>query len=164
MEERDYKDEEKATEYWIDSDGITLIRVAPGTGETGAIDKTPETDHNIITAGEIFPLNYTPKGWNRNFESIYNIPQTLNHLIEEFNKLKKENNDIKRKLTEIAEKPEIIDILNLSDKIIEEIIVDYLKTHQDKDIFPSDIAFEYKLEAKKVFDICEKLKNEGKIL
>lgn len=72
--------------------------------------------------------------------------------------------DIRRKLTQITEKTDIIDIIDLPYKAIEEIIIDFLKTHQNEEVFPSDIAFEYHLDAKKVYDICEKLKSEGKIV
>ncbi len=163
MGDRYYKDEEEeATEYPRDLQGMVLIKVPPDTFSigSGALAEIPQTDYNIGNPRWGLPLIYSPE---YEYISLYNIPQTLNRLVEEFNKLKEENRDIRRKLTQITEKPNIIDILDLPDKAIEEVITEFLNTHQNKEVFPSDIAFEYHLDAKKVYDICEKLKSEGKI-
>ena len=45
-----------------------------------------------------------------------------------------------------------------------ELIIKFLKDNKNRTIYPSDIAFEYNLDAKKVFEICQKLKREGKII
>ena len=57
-----------------------------------------------------------------------------------------------------------VKIRELPDKVIEVIILDYLGRNRGKTVYPSDIAFAYNLDAKKVFDICQKLKEEGKIV
>ncbi len=58
----------------------------------------------------------------------------------------------------------IVKIKNLRDEEIESIIINYLKNNRDKVVYPSDIAFRFKLDARKVFEICQKLKKEGKII
>ncbi|TXT61728.1 MAG: hypothetical protein BAJALOKI1v1_1100017 [Promethearchaeota archaeon] len=59
---------------------------------------------------------------------------------------------------------EIQEIQDLSEETIERIILDYLKRNKDKEIYPSDIAFAFNLEAKKVFEISQRLKKEGKLV
>ena len=51
----------------------------------------------------------------------------------------------------------------MSDKKIGKLILNYLKEHKGEELYPSDIAFEYNLDTKKVFEICQELKKEGKI-
>lgn len=57
-----------------------------------------------------------------------------------------------------------MNIQDLSEKIIKEIILDYLEKNPNKEIFPSDIAFAFNLDSYKVFKISEKMKKEGIIL
>lgn len=64
----------------------------------------------------------------------------------------------------IDSKLKVIEIQELSDKKIENIIIKYLKKNKGKEIYPSDIAIEYNLDAKRVFDICQNLKKEGKLI
>lgn len=59
---------------------------------------------------------------------------------------------------------EMIEIQDLSDEVIEEIISDYVKMHKKETIYPSDIAFAFNLDAEKVFNICQKLIEEGKLI
>jgi len=156
----DYNDREEDTEYAIDDRGIALLKFGRGviSFETGVIS---QTNYRIGMARAVFPSDYTP-GFE--YVSIYNMRQTLDQLLEEFGKLKKENQEIKQKITEINKKQEIVEIFDLPNNAIEEIIIDYLKNHPNEEIYPSDIAFNYNLDAKKVYDICEKLKEEGKLL
>ncbi len=95
---------------------------------------------------------------------IPEIFKSLEKLSNEIDFLKRENQDIKQKINQFYSEPETIQIKELSDKKIEKIILTYLKENKDQEFFPSDIAFEFNLDAKKVFDICQKLKEEGKIL
>ena len=60
--------------------------------------------------------------------------------------------------------PKPIKIQDLPDNIIEEKIFYYLKTHKDKEVYPSDIAWACNLDARKVFDICQRLKKEDKLV
>ena len=156
---KDYNDKEE-TEYAIDDRGIPSIKLGQGV-ISFRTEVISQTDYNVGMARTIIPSSYTPE-----FEyiPIYNMRQTLDQLLEEFGKLKKENEEIKQKLTEITKKPEFVEIIDLPNNAIEEIIIDYLTNHPNEEIYPSDISFNYNLDAKKVFDICEKLKEEGKLL
>lgn len=57
-----------------------------------------------------------------------------------------------------------IEIQDLSEETIEKIIFDYIDKNKGKKIYPSDIAFAFNLDVEKVFNICEKLKKEGKLI
>ena len=49
----------------------------------------------------------------------------------------------------------------MNDLKIESIIIKYLKNNRYKTIFPSDIAYKFSLDPRRVFEICRKLKKEG---
>lgn len=97
--------------------------------------------------------------------SIYSKTQVFARIFSEIEELKNENKEIREKLDKL-ESQEIIIVENedLSDIKIEMIILNYLRSNQGKEIFPSDIAFKYDLDARKVFEICNKLKKEGKLI
>jgi len=97
-------------------------------------------------------------------EHLFDYSNTLGIFRNEIEHLKKENEEIKQKLNEIYLEQKIIQINEKSDHEIEKIIIKYLKKHKGNEVFPSDIAFDYHLDARKVFDICQKLKKEGKII
>lgn len=59
---------------------------------------------------------------------------------------------------------EMIEIQDLSEEVIEKIILDYIEKNKGKEIYPSDIAFAFNLNAENVFNICQKLKKEGKLI
>lgn len=59
---------------------------------------------------------------------------------------------------------EMIEIQDLSEEVIEKIIFDYIDKNKGKEIYPSDIAFAFNLNAENVFNICQKLKKEGKLI
>jgi hypothetical protein len=63
-----------------------------------------------------------------------------------------------------VEEVEVQEIQDLPDEVIEEIIINYLKDNPDKEVFPSDVAFAFNLDAYKVFEISERMKEEGKIV
>lgn len=54
-------------------------------------------------------------------------------------------------------------ILNLKTLEIEKLIIEYLEKHKGKTVYPSDIAFHYKLDAWKTFQITQKMKEKGLI-
>ncbi|MHA1197034.1 MAG: hypothetical protein ACTSRH_08205 [Promethearchaeota archaeon] len=90
--------------------------------------------------------------------------QIINNLKQEIEKLKEENKEIKQKINEIYQSEEFDEIKELSNDEIEKLIIKFLKDNKNRTVYPSDIAFEYNLDAKKVFEICQKLKREGKII
>lgn len=59
---------------------------------------------------------------------------------------------------------EAVKIKEMSDKDIEKKILKYLKKNKNQEVFPSDIAFKYNLDARKVFEISEILRKDGKII
>ena len=86
--------------------------------------------------------------------------------------LTRENNILKHRFDKFQneklhqsnfDEPEVIKIKELSDKKIEKIILKFLKKNEEYEVFPSDIAFKYNLDARRVYEIAEKLKKEGKI-
>jgi len=97
-------------------------------------------------------------------ECLYDYSNTIDIIRNEIEHLKKENEEIKQKLIEFYPEQRIIQIKVKSDHEIEKIVIKYLKKHKGNEVFPSDIAFDYHLDARKVFDICQKLKKEGKII
>ena len=97
-------------------------------------------------------------------ENLFDYFNPLNILRNEIEQLKKENEEIKQILNELSSDQKIIKLKEKSDHDIEKIIIKYLKKNKGKEVFPSDIAFEYHLDARKVFDISQKLKKEGKII
>lgn len=62
------------------------------------------------------------------------------------------------------EEGELIEIQDLSEETIEKLIFDYLKEKKKKTVYPSDIAIAFNLDTKKVFDICQSLKEEGRLV
>lgn len=88
--------------------------------------------------------------------------------------LKNENNELKQKFEDLISgeliipqidiKSKVIEIQELPDHKIEKIIIKYLKKNKNKINYSSDIAFTYNLDAKKVFEICQKLKKEGQLV
>ena len=77
--------------------------------------------------------------------------------------LKEENKEIKKKLDIISSNAWVVQILDLSEQQIEDLIIQYLQEHKGKEIYPSDIAFEFDLDARNVFEITERMKMEGKL-
>ena len=58
----------------------------------------------------------------------------------------------------------MIEIQDLSEEVIEKIIFDHIDRNKEKEIYPSDIAFAFNIDAEKVFNICQRLKKEGKLI
>ena len=82
-------------------------------------------------------------------------------------KLKKMKKEIPRRFnpTELAGilDDDEIEIQKLSDETIEAIIIDYLKRHEKEEVYPSDIAFAFNLDADQVRRVCLKLVQEGRL-
>lgn len=68
------------------------------------------------------------------------------------------NREIHEKIESLFE--DVIQIQDLSDDTIEKIIIEYLERHKGEIVYPSDIAFAFNLDAKKVFKISQKMKRE----
>lgn len=91
-------------------------------------------------------------------DKIRNFKNQIKDLQIEIEYLKERIIKIEKKLED-----EVIATPDLSDEVIEKIIKDYLEKHQEKKVYPSDIAFAFNLDAKKVFDICCRLEKENKL-
>lgn len=59
---------------------------------------------------------------------------------------------------------DIIEIQKLPIDVIKKIIFSYLKNHRKKEVYPSDIAWAFNLDAWEVFVICKRLIKEGKLI
>lgn len=123
----------------------------------------------------------SPKFANMYETIISNILETnfadihfeIRRLKSEIQTLNMENNELKQRFDKIESyekhrklnfsEIEVVKIKELSDKEIEKKILKYLKKNKTQEVFPSDIAFEYNLDARKVFEISEKLKKNGKL-
>lgn len=98
-----------------------------------------------------------------------NIKGKLDLIISNLNNINHwnyENNTLLRNILneKRRKKQKTIKIQTLSNNIIEQIILDFIKLHSNEDIYPSDIAFSFNLDRKKVFEIYKKLKKEGKLI
>lgn len=58
---------------------------------------------------------------------------------------------------------DVIEPREIDDAEIEKIVLQYLKDHDGEVVYPSDIAFSQRLGARRTFEVCQKLKKEGKI-
>jgi hypothetical protein len=85
---------------------------------------------------------------------------TNREILKKLDELKRVNSE---KMIEFEEE-KMIEIQELPDDVIEKIIYDYLNKNKNKEVYPSDIAFAFNLDARKVFDLCQKLKKEGKLV
>ena len=105
---------------------------------------------------------------------ISDLLKNMEILKSEVEILKNENDELKQKfedlisgeliIPQIDVRSTVIEIQELPDHKIEKIIIKYLKKNKNKINYPSDIAFTYNLDAKKVFEICQKLKKEGQLV
>lgn len=157
-----------------------LSRVRPITTSDIEFD-TIKTQQNETELGGWFGVHspklsnvyeiITAKIIETNFADIY---FEINRLKSEIQTLNLENNELKQRFDEIqhSEKQhqldfteiEAVKIKKMSDKDIEKKILKYLKKNKNQEVFPSDIAFKYNLDARKVFEISEILRKDGKII
>ena len=108
----------------------------------------------------------------RNTETNFrlDIIEKLNNIDLTLEKIFCLNEELVDKITNLSgeqkevEDDFVVEIQDLPEKIIENIIIHYLESHKDQEIFPSDIAFAHNLDAKKVFNVSKRLKKEGKII
>lgn len=102
------------------------------------------------------------------------VVKRLDHISFIFEDLLNTNKEIVKKF-EVFEKnileqtnsnyeEDMIEIQDLDDDVIENVIFNYLKEKKKKEVYPSDIAIAFNLDAKKVFEICQRLKKEGKLV
>ena len=97
----------------------------------------------------------------------YDIIEKLNNfeiLLEKFISTNEELITCITDSSEDVEEAEVQEIQDLPDEIVEEIIIEYLKNNPDKTVFPSDVAFAFNLDAFKIFEISERMREEGKIV
>lgn len=157
---KSHKEEEET--YVEDDDGFWSRKVPeetfyylttrdqePKTGEIRIMqvpsEKLPTSPRFIFTSG------------------ISDFLESIEMIKAEIEQLKQENEEIRNKLKERQIQSEVIKIRDIPDHKIEKLIIKYLKKHEDEEIYPSDIAFAFNLDAKKVFNICLKIKKEGKL-
>lgn len=155
------QDEDETQVYW-DESGYHVMKLPDGSVIIPA-------EVSKLRTGESFKsFYYITEDFSRetsqSFINVSDLFKKLEILNSEVEKLKKENDEIRQRLDKIFNGPDIIEIQELPDKNIEKIILKFLKKHGNEEIYPSDIAFAYDLDAKKVFEICKKLKKEGKII
>jgi len=91
-------------------------------------------------------------------DKISNSKNQIKDILIEIEYLKERIMKIEKKLED-----EVIEVQDLSDEVIEKIIMDFLEKHQEKKVYPSDIAFAFNLDAKKVFELCCRLEKENKL-
>lgn len=143
-----------------DIDGFGVMKLPEGTlVDLKTEDKEPKT-------GEVAYYSLGKEFGSPRFKIYSRLPEIYKNmklLKSEIKSLKQENNEIKQRLDDLYPIQEIIEIKELPDKKIVKLILKYLKEHKNQVVYPSDIAFENNLDAKKVFEICEKLKNEEEI-
>lgn len=122
----------------------------------------------FLKTGEIPSIPFSITAWiqtdiNTGVIYVSDLFNKIDMLKAEISDLKIGYNKLNQRINELFPKSDFIEIKELSEKKIEKIILKYLRNNRDKTIYPSDIAFINNLNAKKVFDICQKLKKEGKI-
>lgn len=146
FEDKDVFSEEESKERRIT---ITTADVFQKTGELPSIP--------------LFITAWIQTNINTGDVSVPDLFNTIDILKAEISDLKIGHNKLIQKINEFFPKPDYVEIRKLPEKGIEKIILKYLKKNKNRTIYPSDIAFKYNLDAKKVFTICQKLKEEGRI-
>lgn len=94
-------------------------------------------------------------------DHLISLAYELSELRNENKEIRKEYNEIKQKLNVLTQQPERIVVFEKPDEEIRELIIQYYKEHEGEEIYPSDVAYAYNLEARKVFEICENLRKRG---
>lgn len=153
-----YQDED----YVLDEGGHCVMKLPEGIVKISTEVSEQKTGETIKT-----PIYFTGFFSSETPQSLANFPdlfKKLEFLNLELEILKKENLEIRQKFDEYINKSEVIEIRELPDSKIEKKILKFLKKHREEEVYPSDIAFTYNLDTKKVFEICQKLKKEGKII
>lgn len=146
----------------LDESGQHVMILPEGIVIMSTEDIEQRTGENIKTP-HYFP-NYISSETSQSLVNISDIIIKIDFLSSEIQKLKEENQDLKQEISRIFKDSEINEVKDLPDKKIRKIILKFLNQHKDKEVYPSDIAFEYNLDTKRVFEISQKLKEEGKLI
>lgn len=149
-------------DFILDESGHYVMNLPEGT-VTISTEVTGQRTGEIIKTTHYF-TGYFSSETSQSFVNVSDFFKRLDILNSEIEKLKKENLEIRQRFDEIINEPELVEIKEFPDRKIEKIVLKFLKKHRNDEVYPSDIAFKYKLDARKVFEVCQKLKKEGKIV
>lgn len=152
----------KEEDYIVDKNGHYVISLPEGTLKISTEAPDQKTGETAKTSG--FFTHYFSSEIPQSLVNITELFKKVELLKLDIDELKKENLELKQRFDELYEPSEVIDIKELPDHKIEKVILKFLKKNRDKTVYPSDVAFEHNLDSKKVFKICQKLKDEGKIV